>query len=106
LIDRWNVSDEQALELVNYEGPLPPTDRRPRFRLSTEQARIVSTLLEIDSALTTAGIDRTWLRKRSGKTRRSPLDLMRAGATDEVLRFLGQATLRASMAQTRKARVV
>jgi hypothetical protein len=106
LIDRWRVSDEQALELISYEGKLPPTDQRPRFRLSAEQVRIVSTLLEIDSALTAAGIDRTWLRRRPGKWRRSPLDLMRAGATDEVLRFLGQAMLRASVAQARKAKVV
>src|ERR1700722_8325368 len=28
LMDRWDVSDEQALELVGYEGKLPTTDRR------------------------------------------------------------------------------
>jgi hypothetical protein len=36
LIDRWRVLDEQALELINYEGKLPTTGRRPRFRLSAE----------------------------------------------------------------------
>ena len=51
LMDRWDVSDDQAMELVGYEGKLPTTDRRPRFRLSTEQARIVATLSEVDSAL-------------------------------------------------------
>jgi hypothetical protein len=104
LIDRWGVSDEQALELISYEGKLPTTDRRPRFRLSAEQVRILSTMLEIDSALVAAGIDRAWLRRRGGKLRKSPLDLMRAGATDEVLRSLTQATLRASVAKTRKTR--
>jgi hypothetical protein len=104
LIDRWRVPDEQALELISYAGKLPTTGRRPRFRLSAEQARTASTMLEIDSALTAAGIDRAWLHRRSGKTRRSPLDLMRAGATDVVLRSLTQATLRASVAQARKAR--
>jgi hypothetical protein len=94
---RWDVSDDQAMELVGYEGKLPTTDRRPRFRLSTEQVRIVATLLEVDSALATAGLDPSWLHKRSGKRSRSPLDLMRAGAMDEVLRSLTQTALLASM---------
>jgi hypothetical protein len=98
------VSDEQALELISYEGKLPTTDRRPRFCLSAEQVRILSTMLEIDSALAAAGINRAWLRRRGGKLQQSPLDLMRAGATDEVLRSLTQATLRPSVAKTRKTR--
>jgi hypothetical protein len=99
LIDRWRVSDEQALELISYEGKLAPTGRRPRFRLSAEQARTVSTLLEVDSALAAAGIDPAWLHKRSDEMPRSPLDLMRAGATEEVLRSLTRATLQASVAR-------
>jgi hypothetical protein len=99
LIDRWRVSDEQALELISYEGRLPTTGQRPRFRLSAEQASIVSTLLEIDTALAVAGIDPAWLHERSEKMARSPLDLMRAGAMDEVLRSLTQATLQASVAR-------
>ena len=97
LMDRWDVPNDQALELVGYEGKLPTTDRRPRFKLSTEQARIVATLLEVDSALATAGLDPSWLDKRSGKRSRSPLDLMRAGAMDEVLRSLTQTALLASV---------
>jgi hypothetical protein len=97
LMDRWDVPNDQALELVGYEGKLPTTDRRPRFKLSTEQARIVATLLEVDSALATAGLKPSWLHKRSGKRSRSPLDLMRAGATDEVLRSLTQTALLASV---------
>jgi hypothetical protein len=97
LMDRWDVSDDQAMELVGYEGKLPTTDRRPRFRLSTKQVRIVATLLEVDSALATAGLDPSWLHKRSGTGSRSPLDLMRAGAMDEVLRSLTQADLLASV---------
>ena len=83
--------------MVGYEGKLPTTDQRPRFKLSTEQAGIVATLLEIDSALTTAGLDPSWLHKRSGKRSRSPLDLMRARAVDEVLRSLTQTALLASV---------
>ena len=98
LIDRWRVPDEQALELSSYEGKLPTAGRRPRFRLSAEQARTVSSLLEVDSALATAGIDPAWLHERSDQMPRSPLDLMRAGAMDEVRRLLTQAMLQASLA--------
>jgi hypothetical protein len=56
LADRWRVPDEQVLELISYEGKLPTTGQRPRFRLSAEQARNTSTLFEIDSALAAAGI--------------------------------------------------
>jgi hypothetical protein len=94
---RWDVSDDQARELVGFEGKLPTTDRRPRFKLSTEQASIMATLLEVDSGLTTAGLEPSWLHKRSGKRSRSPLDLMRAGAVDEVLRSLTQTALLASV---------
>jgi hypothetical protein len=45
LIDRLHVPDDQALELVAYDGKLPTTGRRPRFKLSPEQERIVSTLV-------------------------------------------------------------
>ena len=57
LMDRWDVSNDQAMKLVGYEGKLPTTGRRPRFRLSTEQAHVVATLLEVDSPLATAGLD-------------------------------------------------
>jgi hypothetical protein len=97
LMDRWNVSNDQAMELVGYGGKLPTTDRRPRFRLSNEQALIVATLLEVDCALATAGLDPSWLHKQSGKGSRSPLDLIRAGAMDAVLRSLTQAALLASV---------
>jgi hypothetical protein len=99
LMDRWRVSDDQALELVGYQGKLPTTGRRPRFRLTSEQAHIVSTLLEIDVALATAEMDTAWLHRRSKTAPRSPLDLMRAGATDDVLRSLTQAALRASLSR-------
>jgi hypothetical protein len=58
LMDRWDVPNDQAMELVGYEGKLPTTERRPRFRLSPEEARIVATLLELDSDLATAGTRR------------------------------------------------
>jgi hypothetical protein len=104
LIDRWRISDEQALELISYEGKLPTTGRRPRFRLSAEQACIVSTMIEINSALAAAGIDPEWLHRRSGSMPRPPLDLMRAGAMNEVLHSLTHATLQASVARTGRSK--
>jgi hypothetical protein len=103
LIDRWHVSTDTALELINYQGKLSAAGQRPRFRLSAEQAKTVATMLEIDSALATAGIDRAWLCQPSEKTQRSPLDLMRAGETDEVLRSLTQTTLQASLTPENRA---
>jgi hypothetical protein len=104
LIDRLHVPDDQALELVAYDGKLPTTGRRPRFKLSPEQERIVSTLVQMDNALATVGLDAGWLNRDDGSTGRTPLDLMRAGAMDEVLHSLTQAALRASLQPTPRPR--
>jgi hypothetical protein len=97
LINKWGVSIEDALELVSYEGNLPAPGKRPRFKLSADQQCIVARLIEIDSVLKTAGVPEAWLRKRTKASPRSPLDLMRAGATDQVLSSLAQAAFRASL---------
>jgi hypothetical protein len=97
LIDRWHLSDEQAFELVGYEGKLPTTAKRPRFKLSPDQRRIVATLLEIENALAAAGIGTEWLSRKDKGTGRTPLDLLRAGAMDDVLPLITAATLRASV---------
>jgi hypothetical protein len=97
LIDRWHVSDDQALELVGYDGKLQTSGTRPRFKLSPAQEQIVSTLIEIDNALAAAGINTAWLRKKDGSTGRTPLDLMRAGAMDKVLPLVTAAAFRASI---------
>jgi hypothetical protein len=94
LMDRWRVSDEQALELVGYEGKLPTTGTRPPFKLSPEQERTVSTLLDVNTALSAAGFGPSWLRRKDRSARRMPPDLMRAAAMDEVLPLITAATLR------------
>ena len=71
-MDRWDVSNDQALELVGYEGKLPTAERRPHFRLSTEQARVVATLLEVDNALAAAGLDPAWLQASGPERGRGP----------------------------------
>ncbi|MEA2729976.1 MAG: hypothetical protein QOD93_4262 [Acetobacteraceae bacterium] len=97
LMDRWQIPDEEALELVGFEGKLPTTSRRPRFKLSPEQERTVSTLPEIDTALSAAGFDGSWLSRKHKRARRTPLDLMRAGTMDEVLPLITATMVRASV---------
>jgi hypothetical protein len=104
LMERWQVPDDQALELIAYEGKLPTTGKRPRFKLSSTQAEIVSSLVEIDIALTAAGMDADWLRKPMSDTDRAPLDLLRAGAMEEVLGSLRKLTFEASLRRKRRQR--
>jgi hypothetical protein len=83
LMDRWDVSRRPIGDRASGSRPSRPV----WWRL----------FLEVDTALATAGLDPSWLHKRSGTGTRSPLDLMRAGAMDEVLRSLTQAALLASV---------
>jgi hypothetical protein len=94
LMERWQVPDDQALELIAYEGKLPTTGKRPRFKLSITQAEIVSSLVEIDIALTAAGMDAEWLRKPMSDTDRAPLDLLRAGANGGGAGFAEEVNVR------------
>lgn len=80
-----------------YDGKLPTAGARPRFKLSQEQERIVAELLEIDNAISTAGLGVAWLKREDRQTGRTPLDLMRAGAMDQVRPLITAATLRASV---------
>jgi predicted transcriptional regulator of viral defense system len=96
LMDRWHVPDHQALKLIGFEGKL-----RRRFKLTSEQARTLSALLAIDSALELAGMDRAWLHSRCSRLRRrTPLERIQAGAADEVFRVLAKEALAASVGQS------
>jgi hypothetical protein len=96
LMERWHVPDDQALKLIGFEGK-----PRRRFKFTPEQARTLSALLAIDSALELAGMDRAWLHSRSGRLRRrTPLERIQAGAADEVLRALAKEALAASVGQS------
>jgi hypothetical protein len=96
LIDRWHLTDEEALEIVAFDGKLPATATRPRFKLSEAQAGVVSVLLEIDSALAIAGIGQDWLREAAAD-QRTPVDLLRAGEAEEVLKVLRQRSFALSV---------
>jgi predicted transcriptional regulator of viral defense system len=96
LMDRWHVPDHQALKLIGFEGK-----PRRRFKLTSEQARTLSALLAIDSALELAGMDRAWLHSRCSRLhRRTPLERIQAGAADAVFRVLAKEALAASMGQS------
>jgi hypothetical protein len=55
-MDRWHVPTDSALALIGYDGTPGQSERvgRPSFRLSNEQAQVLSCLLEIDLTLTVA----------------------------------------------------
>jgi hypothetical protein len=96
LMQRWHVPDEQALKLIGFEGK-----PRRRFKFTPEQARTLSVLQAIDSALELAEMDRGWLHGRCGRLRRrTPLERIQAGAADEVLRALAKDALAASVGQS------
>jgi hypothetical protein len=97
LMDRWCVPDDQALETVAYDGVVPTTSKRPRFKLNQDQARIVQTLLEIDRAMAAAGMDPAWLRRKDRTTGRTPIDLLRAGEAQAVLATINRMALEASV---------
>ena len=63
-MDRWNVPTDRALRLIGYEGRHLGEQGRPEFQMSEEQAKVLSSLLEIDLTLTVAGL-RNRLRGRS-----------------------------------------
>jgi hypothetical protein len=104
LVDRWGISDDQALELVSYDGKLPTAGTRPRFKLPPEQRQIVGTLIQIDNAVATAGLGVAWLKRKGKETDRTPLDLMRAGAMDQVSLLITEAMLRASIRKPGKSK--
>ncbi len=102
LMAKWQVPDPQALQLIDH--PPSPSGKRPRFALTTDQARRLAVLREIDVHLPDVAGGAGWLHRSSrappfhGK---SPLAYMAAGgmpALEGVLRHLGLAALKQSLA--------
>ena len=101
-MDRWEVPNEPALRLI-AGPPLKSTGKRPRFRLTGEQAHRFALMRQIDQHATAIfGTTSTWLARAnlpafSGHT---PLEHMlnngRQGITD-VLRFLELQAFKASL---------
>jgi hypothetical protein len=103
LMERWGVSDADALELIEFAGKLGKSGKRPRFRFSPHQKRLTSWLAEIDSALRAGGVDSEWLAKKNRSAPfggKSPLAFMTASGADgmaAVLWFLTRLALRSAV---------
>jgi hypothetical protein len=102
-VDRLQIPDADALELIGYPGKIGSSGKRPRFRLTTHQTRLAGYLSEIEAALENAGLTPAWLlrgNRAAPFSGRSPIKLMAerdgAGAA-EVLQFLNRAALRKSL---------
>ena len=79
LVDRLQIPDPDALELIGYAGTIGETGKRPRFRLSSRQTHLAAYLPEIEAALQTIGEGPAWLHRRNRSvpfSGRTPLKLM------------------------------
>jgi hypothetical protein len=65
LVDRLQIPDPDALELIGYAGEIGKTDKRPRFRLWPRQTHLAAYLPEIEVALQTIGERPVWLQRRN-----------------------------------------
>jgi hypothetical protein len=62
LVDRWALTDLDALRLLGHPGGLTKKGTRPRFRLAGAEAEMAMLLRTIDEALTTMGTEpRNWI---------------------------------------------
>ncbi len=103
LMDAWQVSDTQALALVQHPGGLTRKGTRPRFKLDGAEAERYAALREIDAALHALGLQpRIWLAQPVADAPfqgQAPLTFLAGGGSPrEVGRFVLQWGLRQSMA--------
>jgi hypothetical protein len=64
-VDRLQIPDADALGVISYPGKIGASGKRPRFRLTTRQARLAAYLPEIEAALEAAGQTPAWLSRRN-----------------------------------------
>ena len=103
-MDRWNVPDTAALDLIAHRDGLSKKGTRPRFKLLEAEARMVSLLFEIDQTLENLGIDPgKWVNEPvkaapfGGATPASYLTQKGVKGTQEISRYLLRNGLRRSM---------
>ena len=78
--------------------------RKLRFRLSVGQAQRLSAMLEIEVALSTAGLNASWLQTQSPRLRRqTPLQRIQAGHARDVMRALAMDALQAATVGERRS---
>jgi hypothetical protein len=64
LMDRWNVPDLAALQLIGHPGGLSKKGTRPRFKMAGVEVEMMKLLVEMDQALVALGLDpKVWLNK-------------------------------------------
>jgi hypothetical protein len=64
LIDRWDVPDLDALDLIGRRGGLSKKGTRPRFKLNDEEEERVKLLFGIDQAISSLRLDpKNWMIK-------------------------------------------
>lgn len=105
-MDRWGIADEPALALIDRPGGPGASGRRPRFSLTSDQARRLEYLLDIDASLRESwgpAEPRHWLTRDNPDPTfagRSPLEhMLRRGLPGiaDVLRFLHHWGLKQSL---------
>ena len=104
LMDRWSMSDLAALDLIGHPGGLTKKGTRPRFKLVGEEAALLRSFQEIDSALRPLGLEpKIWLHQPvaaapfNGATPAVYLTRWRKQGVQDTLRFILQHGLRLSM---------
>jgi hypothetical protein len=101
LMERWNVPDSVALELIGFAGKIGKFGKRPRFRFLPAHQQAADFMIEIDTALASAGAGVDWLHtKMRVLGGRTPIEQMRAeGATgmEKVLQMVLRSALRSSL---------
>ena len=103
LMDRWGLPDEKSLALIDRSEGFTRSGKRPRFALSTEQARRLSYLLEVEANLQRTGEDAgRWITRRNSARMfggSSPLDYMITHGLEgfaDTLKFLNRRALERS----------
>jgi hypothetical protein len=103
IVDRLQIPDAAALDLIGYPGKIGPSGKRPRFRLTTRQTRLASYLIEIEAALLASDQTPKWLQRRNRSapfSGRVPLERAKERGDEglaEMLQFLNRAVLRKSL---------
>lgn len=104
LMDKWQVADLDALDLLGHAGGLTKKGTRPRFRLSPPEAARLAGLHELDDRLGMLQISaREWLRKPleaapfDGSTPFALMQQERATGLDTLRRTVVRLGMQASL---------
>ena len=108
LMDRWRITDLNALTLLGHAGGLTQKGTRPRFKLSAAEDEMMAQLQDIDRALAGLELDpAAWLRRPiadapfRGAEPISFLMQRHGPAASEVQSYILEQGLRLSLQRTR-----